>query len=182
MAAGRPTRTPADTRPTPSRCRRSGRARPATCPSPRWDDSLPRYRAATRSVRSRILNRDGVQVRGAPSPRTEDDALAADHSRRPVGDGPDRAASRRVRRRPGRRPCHNSVAFTLTRYGGLFEDGSDAAVDRLDALLAPPQSGPPAASAQALRGRTSSRGTQCCQLTAGAIQECTASHRETWRT
>ncbi|GAB2594262.1 tyrosine-type recombinase/integrase [Microlunatus antarcticus] len=32
---------------------------------------------------------------------------------------------------------HNSVAFTLTRYGGLFEDGTDAAVDRLDALLAP---------------------------------------------
>lgn len=30
---------------------------------------------------------------------------------------------------------HNSVAFTLTRYGGLFPDGSDAAVDRLDALL-----------------------------------------------
>jgi hypothetical protein len=30
---------------------------------------------------------------------------------------------------------HNSVAFTLTRYGGLFEDGSKAAVDRLDALL-----------------------------------------------
>jgi len=30
---------------------------------------------------------------------------------------------------------HNSVAFTLTRYGGLFEDGSDDAVDRLDALL-----------------------------------------------
>lgn len=30
---------------------------------------------------------------------------------------------------------HNSVAFTLTRYGGLFQDGSDAAVDRLDALL-----------------------------------------------
>jgi hypothetical protein len=29
---------------------------------------------------------------------------------------------------------HNSVAFTLTRYGGLFEDGSDAAID-LDALL-----------------------------------------------
>ena len=27
------------------------------------------------------------------------------------------------------------VAFTLTRYGGLFEDGSDAAVDRLDELL-----------------------------------------------
>jgi integrase len=50
---------------------------------------------------------------------------------------------------------HNSVAFTLTRYGGLFEDGSDAAVDRLDALLAPPPSGPPAASASALRGRTS---------------------------
>ena len=30
---------------------------------------------------------------------------------------------------------HNRVAFTLTRYGGLFEDGADAAVDRLDALL-----------------------------------------------
>ena len=30
---------------------------------------------------------------------------------------------------------HNNVAFTLTRYGGLFEDGSDEAVDRLDALL-----------------------------------------------
>jgi hypothetical protein len=30
---------------------------------------------------------------------------------------------------------HNSVAFTLTRYGGLFEDSVDAAVDRLDALL-----------------------------------------------
>lgn len=32
---------------------------------------------------------------------------------------------------------HNSVAFTLTRYGGLYADGSDAAVDRLDALLGP---------------------------------------------
>ena len=32
-------------------------------------------------------------------------------------------------------PGHNSVAFTLTRYGGLFEDGSEAAVDRLDTLL-----------------------------------------------
>jgi hypothetical protein len=30
---------------------------------------------------------------------------------------------------------HNSVPFTLTRYGGLFEDGADAAVDRLDARL-----------------------------------------------
>ena len=30
---------------------------------------------------------------------------------------------------------HNSVAFTLTRYGGLFEDSSAEAVDRLDALL-----------------------------------------------
>jgi integrase len=28
---------------------------------------------------------------------------------------------------------HNSVAFTLTRYGVLFEDGPDEAVDRLDA-------------------------------------------------
>jgi integrase len=50
---------------------------------------------------------------------------------------------------------HNSVAFTLTRYGDLFDDGSDAAVDRLDALLAPPRSGPPAASASAVRGWTS---------------------------
>jgi hypothetical protein len=30
---------------------------------------------------------------------------------------------------------HNSVAYTLTRYGGLFEDGSNQAVDRLDALM-----------------------------------------------
>jgi integrase len=30
---------------------------------------------------------------------------------------------------------HNSVAFTLTRYGGLFEDNADAAIDRLDVLL-----------------------------------------------
>ena len=30
---------------------------------------------------------------------------------------------------------HNSVAFTLTRYCGLFEDNTDAAIDRLDALL-----------------------------------------------
>ena len=30
---------------------------------------------------------------------------------------------------------HHSVAFTLTRYGGLFEDGPEAAVDRLDVLL-----------------------------------------------
>lgn len=30
---------------------------------------------------------------------------------------------------------HNSVAFTLTRYGGLFEDDTEAAVERLDALL-----------------------------------------------
>jgi integrase len=30
---------------------------------------------------------------------------------------------------------HNNVAFTLTRYGGLLEDSSEAAVDRLDALF-----------------------------------------------
>lgn len=30
---------------------------------------------------------------------------------------------------------HNNVAFTLTRYGGLFDDGSEEAVERLDALL-----------------------------------------------
>jgi hypothetical protein len=32
---------------------------------------------------------------------------------------------------------HNSVAFTLTRYGGLFEDDTDAAVDRLDQTAGP---------------------------------------------
>ena len=29
---------------------------------------------------------------------------------------------------------HNNVAFTLTRHGGLFQDGSDEAVDHLDAV------------------------------------------------
>ena len=38
---------------------------------------------------------------------------------------------------------HNSVAFTLTRYGGLFDDGTERAVDRLDALLGDPQTGSP---------------------------------------
>jgi integrase len=37
---------------------------------------------------------------------------------------------------------HNNVAFTLTRYGGLFEDGSDEAVSRLDALLVGPAEAP----------------------------------------
>lgn len=37
---------------------------------------------------------------------------------------------------------HNSVAFTLTRYGGLFEDDTDAAVDRLDDLLSSKDMGP----------------------------------------
>jgi hypothetical protein len=37
---------------------------------------------------------------------------------------------------------HNNVAFTLTRYGGLFEDGSDEAVSRLDALLSWPADAP----------------------------------------
>jgi hypothetical protein len=32
-------------------------------------------------------------------------------------------------------PGHNSLGFTLTRYGGLFENGSETAVDRLDLLL-----------------------------------------------
>lgn len=39
---------------------------------------------------------------------------------------------------------HNSVAFTLTRYGGLFEDGSNQAVDRLDALMLGLQAAGPA--------------------------------------
>jgi hypothetical protein len=33
---------------------------------------------------------------------------------------------------------HNNVAFPLTRYGGLFEDCSDEAIDRLDALSGGP--------------------------------------------
>ena len=37
---------------------------------------------------------------------------------------------------------HNSVAFTLTRYGGLFEDDTDAAVKRLDDLLKVVDTGP----------------------------------------
>ena len=45
---------------------------------------------------------------------------------------------------------HNSVAFTLTRYGGLFEDGSEAAVERLDALLG---QGPGPSSVAELRRR-----------------------------
>ena len=48
---------------------------------------------------------------------------------------------------------HNSVAFTLTRYVGLFEDGSAEAVERLDALLSPASdtSNPPNAGAGAAR-------------------------------
>jgi integrase len=38
---------------------------------------------------------------------------------------------------------HNSVAFTLTRYGGLFVDGSTEAVERLDALLSDSSGGAP---------------------------------------
>ena len=30
---------------------------------------------------------------------------------------------------------HSNVTFTLTRYGGLLENGSETAVDRLDLLL-----------------------------------------------
>ena len=48
---------------------------------------------------------------------------------------------------------HNNVAFTLTRYGGLFEDGSDEAVDLLDALLG--RVDPPGASVSPLRRRES---------------------------
>jgi hypothetical protein len=40
-----------------------------------------------------------------------------------------------LRGNPGRGWGHHGVAFTLTRYGGLFKDGSEAAVDRLDLLL-----------------------------------------------
>lgn len=46
---------------------------------------------------------------------------------------------------------HNSVAFTLTQYGGLFEDGSTEAVDRLDALLAHAQEAGQAAGSAADR-------------------------------
>ena len=37
---------------------------------------------------------------------------------------------------------HNRVAFTLTRYGRLFEDDTDAAVKRLDDLLKVVDTGP----------------------------------------
>jgi hypothetical protein len=37
---------------------------------------------------------------------------------------------------------HNNVAFTLTSYGGLFDDGLDEAVSRLNALLSGPAEGP----------------------------------------
>jgi len=50
--------------------------------------------------------------------------------------GTDQQSGHRVQRPRGLGVAgHNSVAFTLTRYGGLFEDGSNQAVDRLDALL-----------------------------------------------
>lgn len=52
---------------------------------------------------------------------------------------------------------HNSVAFTLTRYGGLFEDGSAQAVDRLDALLGGPGAGPSAPSVPTQRRSRSRR-------------------------
>jgi integrase len=63
---------------------------------------------------------------------------------------------------------HNSVAFTLTRYGGLFEDSSAEAVEGLDALLspAPDISHTPTARASAARpvhaGRTNRRSTGGC--------------------
>ena len=44
---------------------------------------------------------------------------------------------------------HNSVAFTLTRYGGLFEDGPAEAVERLDALLAQTPASSPSGAAGA---------------------------------
>ncbi|WP_197677137.1 hypothetical protein [Friedmanniella luteola] len=53
--------------------------------------------------------------------------------------------ARRPRHSPRdvRRGSPDNVAFTLTRYGGLFEDGSDEAVDRLHALLRSRVSRPP---------------------------------------
>ena len=46
---------------------------------------------------------------------------------------------------------HNSVAFTLTRYGGLFENGSETAVDRQDLL----RRGSSTVSGNLLRGGSS---------------------------
>ena len=52
---------------------------------------------------------------------------------------------------------HNNVAFTLTRYG-LFEDGSDEAVDRLDSLLG----GADPASAEVVELRRAEDLNPCC--------------------
>ena len=79
----------------------------------------------------------------------------------PLDMAPGRRPQNRLQPDPKRRPLaglrevsewagHNNVAFTLTRYGGLFEDGSDEAVDRLDALLG--RVDPPSASVTRLRG------------------------------
>lgn len=46
---------------------------------------------------------------------------------------------------------HNSVAFTLTRYGGLFEDDTEAAVGRLDELLGASASSADSTSPRQLR-------------------------------
>jgi integrase len=40
------------------------------------------------------------------------------------------------------RAGHSSVAFTLDRYGHLYEDAEDAVSDRLDALLGDPVAAP----------------------------------------
>ena len=53
----------------------------------------------------------------------------------------------------------NNVAFTLTRYG-LFEDGSDEAVDRLDSLLG----GADPASAEVVELRRAEDLNPCCPL------------------
>jgi hypothetical protein len=57
----------------------------------------------------------------------------AAHIARPVATASTVRSIGKDRAHPTKWP--GSVAYTLTRYGGLFEVGTDAAVDRLDNLL-----------------------------------------------
>lgn len=94
----------------------------------RWGEAAGLRRRNIDPLRSRIrVTGTAVELRGQV---TLDDEPKTTRSRRTVPMA--RAVMRRIEW-----AGHNSVAFTLTRYGGLFEDGTDAAIDRLDALLGP---------------------------------------------
>lgn len=94
----------------------------------RWGEAAGLRRRNIDPLRSRIrVTGTAVELRGQV---TLDNEPKTTRSRRTVPMA--RAVMRRIEW-----AGHNSVAFTLTRYGGLFEDGTDAAIDRLDALLGP---------------------------------------------